>query len=127
MSTLLVHDMSGLLAHFATGLYEVRPGVVPGSDGKGRFSPGTPATPLPKVPLSVQPLPGKEALKLPEGEHSRDRRVAYGTYPLRPADTATGRVADVVMVDGDAFEVHAAEPWESAANMVRAELRRQRR
>lgn len=121
-----MHDMSGLLDHFATGEYEVRPGVVPVSDGKGRFSPGPASAPA-NVRLSVQPLPGKEAQKLPEGEHSKDWRVAYGTYPLRPADTASGKVADVVMVEGDAFEVYAAEPWESAANMVRAQLRRQRR
>lgn len=118
--------MSGLLAHFATGVYEVRPGVVPVSDGFGRFGPGAPAAPV-QVRMSVQPLPGKEAQKLAEGERSQDWRLAYGSYPLRPADILTGRVADVVVVDGDTFEVHAAEPWESAANMVRAQLRRQRR
>lgn len=126
MSTFLVHDMSGLLAQLATGIYEVRPGVAPVSDGNGRYSPGTPA-PTDQVRMSVQSLSGKEAQKLPEGEYARDWRVAYGTYALRPADTVSGKVADVVVVDGDTFEVVACEPWESAANMVRAELRRQRR
>ncbi len=121
-----MHDMSGLLAHLATGYYEVRPGVAPVSDTHGRYSPGTAAA-TSSVLMSVQPLSGKEAQKLPEGEWARDWRIAYGTYALRPADTVSGKLADVVVVEGDAFEVVACEPWESAANMVRAELRRQRR
>lgn len=126
MSTYLVHDMSSLLGTLSTGVYEVRPGVAPVSDGHGRFTPGTPAASV-FQPMSVQALDGKSALKLPEGERSEDWRTVFAAYPLRPAEVGSGRAADCVVIDGEPFEVMAVQPWESAANMCQARVKRQRR
>ena len=81
-----------------------------GSDG--RFVPGAAAATT--IQASVQPTPGKDLDRLPEGERSRDSRTAFTTSTLATADQAAGTPADTITVDGATFEVYQVQAWPSS-------------
>lgn len=123
-----VEDFNDVLELLATGRYEIRPGNVPEGDGFTRAPSGPPRPPLTEQLLSVQPLEGDEAQQLPEGERVDAWRTVFSAYPLAPADTTTGRLADVVVLphgEGVAlYSVQRAWPWAAAAGVTQALVRR---
>jgi hypothetical protein len=73
-------------------------------DAFGEFVPGA-VTVDSTVLASVQPLNGKEAANLPEGERSKDWRKMYTRTELTPVDQATGTAGDRVIFEGVTYEV----------------------
>lgn len=65
-----------------------------------------------QVRLSVQPMRGTELERVPEGLRSRRPRKAYGyrDVPLRTVQDPDGE-ADLVVIDGERFEVHRARDY----------------
>lgn len=60
---------------------------------------------------SIQPMTGKEMVRIPEGDRNRERKVAYSADLLKVAEPTSGTKADIVTVDGQDFEVESVEPW----------------
>ena len=59
---------------------------------------------------SIQPLSGKEMVRIPEGDRNRERKVAYSADELRVADPSGKYKADILTVDGQDFQVESVEP-----------------
>lgn len=126
MAETLVEDMTDVLEELATGTYEIRPGGTPVDDGSGKFT--TPAVPaVPDVLCSVQEVPGIKGEQPPEGERQTDTRLVVTAYALKAADTATGKLADQIVIDGEVYEVTDVAPWQHASNVCAATVKRSRR
>lgn len=128
MAEALVEDMTDVLDELATGTYEIRPGAVPVLDeATGKVSTPTVPAAVPDVLCSVQEVAGLKGEQLPEGERQTDTRLVVTAYPLRAADTATGRLADQIVLAGQLYEVTDAAPWEHASGLCAATVKRSRR
>lgn len=60
---------------------------------------------------SVQPASGRDLLRLPELRRSNETRVLYMTTPLRTGDAGEDREADLVLIEGEQWEVQHVETW----------------
>lgn len=128
MAEALVEDMTDVLEALATGTYEIRPGAAPVLDeATGKFSTPSPPAPVPDVLCSVQEVAGIKGEQLPEGERQTDTRLVVTAYSLHAADTATGRVADQIVIGGQVYEVTDAAAWKHASGLCAATVKRSRR
>lgn len=85
-----------------------RPGA-PTLDGHGRAVDGRES--VVTVEACVQPLSGRELLRLPEGLRTRETVAVYSPVELRTANASTGALADQVHHAGGVFEVELVEAW----------------
>ncbi len=76
-------------------------------------------------PVVIQPLEGRDLLRVPEGDRDRERVLLHTCQLLRTARGGSDIDADVVLYDparqGTPFEyvVETAEPWVVQAGMWR--------
>lgn len=77
---------------------------------KGRVTPSEPTTY--SLNANVQPLSGRELLRLPEGLRSRETLAMWTDGDLRTADESAGVLADRVAVNGRVYEIELVEDWE---------------
>jgi hypothetical protein len=98
--------MNGLISAWGKNRTVSRRG--PSTVVKGRATAASPTTFTAR--MHVQQATAKELQRLPEGERSKDVRVGWSATPLRM--TGAEGEADVVDIDGEAFEVSKTEPWE---------------
>jgi hypothetical protein len=79
------------------------------TDGRGRAVEGATST----FPLqgSVQPVTGRDLLRLPEGLRTRELVAIISATELHTANAAAGTVADVVAYQGASYEVQSVEDW----------------
>lgn len=63
----------------------------------------------------VQPATPRELERLPEGDRDRESITVYSRDPLRmgqrPASDSGGPAADVILWQGQRYEVASVEPW----------------
>jgi len=79
-----------------------------GSDIEGRYTPGA-TNDITGVVASVQPITGDEAETLPEGLRSRRPAKLYTETELLQKNTSTGTPADLILWDGETWEVVSVE------------------
>lgn len=128
MAEALVEDMTDVLEELATGTYEIRPGAAPVLDeATGKFTTPAPPDPILDVLCSVQEVAGIQGEQSPEGERRTDTRLVVTAYPLQAVDTATGRLADQIVIAGEVYEVVDVAPWQHASGLFAATVKRSRR
>lgn len=102
-----VMDLSGVVLNLASGSYTVTRSA-PGSTGSdGRWVAGA-TSPL-TIMASVQPLNGRDLLRLPEGERTTERVKVYS--PMQLFVPGAGQDADVITVAGIQYQIETAEQW----------------
>lgn len=62
------------------------------------------------IHASVQSLTAKQMQSLPEGRRQMQSFTLFASIPLRTAEQ-NGNQADIVIIDGDQYEVVAVEHW----------------
>lgn len=72
------------------------------------------------VVAAVVPASGRDLLRLPEGRRSVETRAIYTAGPLLVGARAGVNEADLVEIDGDAWEVQMVETWKAATGYVKA-------
>lgn len=82
-------------------------------DSTGRYS-GQTSTQTPTEAV-VQPMPAKEALKLPENERTKEGIMIFTRSPLLTSDVSLQRKADHVTWNGRTYEVLLTEDWTAQA------------
>lgn len=100
-----VFDLSGVVSTLASGSYTVTRGSPTTGGSDGRAVVATPSTF--SVVASVQPLNGRDLLRLPEGERSTERVKVYANTQLFVS--GAGQVADLITVAGIQYEVETAQ------------------
>lgn len=101
-------SLADTIESFSTGTYLVkRSGGVTYVDGHAEDNPPTEL----QVTASVQPLGGKELMRLPEGDRSKEMRLVFTTVQLHPE--YGGGHADIIVIDGQDYEVSSVEAWTS--------------
>ena len=101
--------------------YTLKAGAA-GSVVDGHHVPGAGAETT--VTAVVQPIEGEELQRLPEGWRVDEVLVAFTSTQVQGLDEATGRGPDVLVVDGDEYQVERVEPWVKLGNFYRVLLRR---
>jgi len=91
----------------------------------GVYVPGTSSTI--NVFASVQPLGGKDLVRIPEGDRTRQRHKLYSADLMQSNNETTGATADIVTIDGGTFQVESVEKWTDyykviVVNQERAEV-----
>lgn len=95
----------GAITRFASGTYSVaRYGA--GTWTSGRFVKASPSNV--SIVASVQPVGGREFAALPEGRRANEVRVVYTATALLTEGAGS---ADIVTIDGEAWEVFKVETW----------------
>lgn len=115
-----VADLSDVLALLGTGTYMVTRPEAP-TLVAGRVVPATASAPF-ATTGSMQPLSGRDLQRLPEGDRATEQLWYFTTTRLQTAEVDTGQVADVVDVDGEAYEVQTVENWQASGNFFKARL-----
>lgn len=82
----------------------------PGSYVNGKWVEGSLITPLVAF-ASIQPMTGREMMRIPEGDRNRERKIAYSADLLKVAEPTAKTKADILNVDGQDFQVESVEPW----------------
>jgi len=93
--------------HFATFTRKRRAG---GSYVDGRWVDGA-AEPDVDLVASVQPVSGRDLLRLPEGLRTRDTIAVITNGELRTANETAGLQADRLVVGGEEWEIVALDDW----------------
>jgi hypothetical protein len=93
--------------HFAT--FTRRRNAAGGSYPGGRWS-GV-GTSDEDILASVQPVSGRDLLRLPEGLRTRDTLAIITDDDLRTANETSGVEADRLVVNGEEWEVVAVDDW----------------
>lgn len=76
----------------------------------------TPSTTAFTIGASVQPTSGRDLKKFPEGTRISETRIVFTPTELMPRD--------LVVIDGEAFEVQGAEDWGSVGSYWKAFVRK---
>lgn len=130
-------NLSGAIALLATGTgsnpkgVTVTPGPTYTVDGNGRQV-KTPGVPWVAPSASVQPLSGRNAQTLPEGERADEYREVW-LVPDSPArlvsvvSTDAQRGSDTLSLDGEVYEVTNSRDWRAAGAYLHVVVRKQRR
>lgn len=108
----MILDVSDIVADFITETATVTRAAATTYDANGRAVAGSSSTFAAGV--CVQPVTGKDLLRLEEGFRTRDARAVFSTVELRSA-AAGGAPADLVQLADGTFEVQHVEPWDSGA------------
>ena len=104
-------DLPDIIQSFGTGTYLVtrRAKAV---FVAGRATPG--ATTTISIEASVQPATGRDLLRLPEGRRTQETRLVYTTTRLTPGAQGAAYEADLVLIEGNTWEVQHVETWHQA-------------
>lgn len=66
------------------------------------------------VVVSEQPIRGREKDRLPEGLRSKEVRALWCAYSEHPIRVTSGETSgDQVEIDGELWDIHPAEDWET--------------
>lgn len=108
-------DLASLIANFATGTYAVTRRTR-GVTVRGIVQ-DVPAAPF-NVVACVQPATGKDLLRLPELRRGLETRTVFTSTLLRVGDKNTATEADLIVIDGDTWEVQHVETWHPTPNVT---------
>lgn len=107
-----VMDLSGVVLDLASGVYTITR-ITPGTYGTdGRFVPGTQSTFT--IQASVQPLDGRDLLRLPEGLRTHELLKVYS--PTQLFVQGAGQDPDVITLQATPYQVEVAEQWGDDGN-----------
>lgn len=112
-----VEDLSDVIFQLQSGTYTVTrsaPGVI-GSDG--RLVPGSQSTF--SILASVQPMTGRDLLRLPEGQRTKENLKIWSQTQL--FTSGAGQDPDTVAVDDADFQVQMCRRWGPNGNYWYAE------
>jgi len=85
-----------------------------GWDASGKYVPDGSPTQF-DITCSVQPLPGEEMERLPEGRRDQAAYRVFTDTLLRTAKRGSGgHNADQTTIDGEVFECLSVEPWQNS-------------
>jgi hypothetical protein len=125
-------NVAGSIASLATGTYTVTRtaagdfgGGFPislggglASNEDGRYRPGTSSTFT--ISASVQPARGRDLLRLPEGQRTREVIAIFTATALQTAAAPGGATADAITFQGSQYEVQTVEYWFQAGGFYKA-------
>lgn len=104
--------------------YTVKRESIAGSyNGEGVWVPGGEGTVT--VFASKQPLTGKEIVRIPEGDRTKQRFVLYSADLLKALDEVEGKKADVVTLEEGEFQVESVSPWTNFYKAIIVKIERQ--
>lgn len=112
----MAENLLDAIALAGSALYTVKPGAA-ATYVNGIATRGAEPAPV-QVPACVVPITGKDLQRLPEGERTMERRAVFTGYPLRTS--GPGRWADVVVIEGEDWQVENPEDWSALGGFVRA-------
>lgn len=103
-------DITALIASFSTasGTYAVTR-QTSGGYTRGVANPTVNSTI--QITASLQPATGQDLLRLPEGRRTNETRVIFTDTLLRTGDQGQTVEADLVLIEGDLWEVQHVETW----------------
>lgn len=81
-------------------------------DSSGFFKVSGPNTEF-TISASVQPMTGSEMLLLPENRRELETKKIFTSTELYGIEKGNGVNADIVIIDGDEFEVVRVYPWKN--------------
>lgn len=113
-------DMSATVASFNTGTYAGTRTVTASYGTDGYSQPGSQSAI--SVPGCVVPMGGRDLQNLPEGMRTKQLLYIFCNQELKTA--GSGFEADVLTVDGAAWQVTSVEPWAIVGNYWRCLLMR---
>lgn len=96
----------------SSGTYDVTRYEPSSYDDNGRLVEGASSTL--QVVASVQPISGRELLRLDEGLRTKEPLAIWSTTALRTADAQAGTRADRLTVGGLTYEVQLVEDWSAS-------------
>lgn len=114
--------MRDTIERFSTGTYTVRR-APPATFVSGRRAIGSSYEI--QVVASVQPLTGRELMRLPEGERTRERMVVFTADALHTQ--SDDHAGDEIIIDGDVWEVERVENWSTLGGYWRSFVVRRER
>lgn len=114
-------DMSSTIASFASP-YTVKRRA--GSFVGGRWTESAPTTF--SIDAVFQPLSGRELQRLSQGEQTTELRKGFTGTKLNSSQ-AGGAPADLVVIDGEDWEVQNVQPWDALGNYFRVIVAKVRR
>ena len=110
------------IRRLATNSYTVvRNGA--GSFTQGRYIPGIPVSFT--INASIQPLDGRDLLRLPQGSRTEWYIKIYTATPLRVVIAPAGNSSDVVSYGGNTFEVEKVFDWSESGGFTIAYAKKQ--
>lgn len=109
-------SLGGVIAVFGESVTRKRRAA--GSLSDGVFTPGAETSTT--ITASVQPVSGREVLRLPEGLRTREVVVAFSMSELRAADEVAGTQPDRLVWRGSTYEVQSVEHWPVVGGHYRA-------
>lgn len=112
-------DMTRVIKRFAvqSDLYLERRSTG-GAFQAGRWNELTPATAA--VTANIQPMGGKEAQLLPEGDRTKDGIVAYASSEIVPVGRSAANRGDTLVWKGTRYECVLVEEWDTIGDYWRA-------
>jgi hypothetical protein len=113
----------GTVRRLSTNGYTVARAGAGTYDGHGRFVPGVPLNFT--IRASIQPLTGRDLLRLPQGLRTEWYIKIITDTPLRTAIAPNGNVADVVTYGGNTFEVEKVFDWSESGGFTVAYAKKQ--
>ncbi len=127
-------NLSSAVAMLATGTgtspksVTVTPGPIYTIDTNGRQVKAL-GTPWVAGVASVQPLSGRQAQQLEQGARADEYREVWlvpdlPTRNITPADTLTKRGGDILLLDGQSYEVTTAHDWRAAGAYLHVVVRK---
>jgi hypothetical protein len=81
-------------------------------DAAGFFKVSGPDTEF-TITASIQPITGSEMLLLPENRRELETKKIFTSTELYGIEKGNGINADIVIIDGDEFEVVRVYPWKN--------------
>ena len=81
-------------------------------DAAGFFKVSGPDTEF-TITASIQPITGSEILLLPENRRELETKKIFTSTELYGIEKGNGVNADIVIIDGDEFEVVRVYPWKN--------------
>ena len=108
---------SAVLA-LSNGTYQVTRFAADSYDAEGRLVKG--AGSAVQVVASVQPVNGRDLLRLPEGLRTKELRALFATSALQTANEVAGTRADQVLIGADTYEVQTVEDWSTSGGFWKA-------
>lgn len=112
-------DLSGTVARLSGGTtLTVTRRAAPTTDGRGRVVAGAASTFA--IAASVQPVSGRDLLRLPEGLRTRELVAVFTSGALRTNDDATRAPPDTFAWQGATYQVEKLEDWGPVGGYVKA-------
>ena len=111
-------NLAHVVKRFAVTLTVTRPSAATTYTDGVRNAPGSSTF---SIKGHVQPVPGRELDRLPEGIRDNDARILWTETELRCGPAVE---PDTVEVDGDDWQVETVRDWSGAGNFFRCLIRK---